>query len=80
MIALAENERLDAARRKLFAFRTDTDDFQTYAREVYWLCRTRSSDSDFSLARMEKELGVRGTFRNANTVRKMAARYASPRT
>lgn len=62
----------DAAQAKLLSFRSAVDDFHTHGREVYWLCRVRSSDSEFSLAKFEKALGVRATFRNVTTVRKIA--------
>jgi uncharacterized protein (DUF1697 family) len=61
------------ARRKLSAFRTKVDEFHAHRREIYWLCRTRASESEFSLARFEKECGVRATLRNANTVRRIVA-------
>ena len=60
------------AQAKLMAFRSAVDDFHIHDREVYWLCRIRSSDSDFSLARFEKVLGIRATFRNITTARKIA--------
>lgn len=67
----------DDSRTKLMKFRTDIDDFHTYGREIYWLCRSRQSDSTFSNASLEKALGLRATFRGVNTVKKMAARYCS---
>jgi hypothetical protein len=42
---------------------------------VYWLCRIRSSDSTFSGGVFEKSLGLKATFRNMTTVRKIAALY-----
>ncbi len=63
------------AERKLLSFRTDVDDFRVRRREIYWLRRIRSSESEFSLARLEKELGNQATFRNSTTVRKIAAKY-----
>jgi hypothetical protein len=47
------------AERKLLSFRTDVDDFRVHGREIYWLCGIRSSESEFSLARLEKELAFR---------------------
>ena len=49
---------------KVLSFRTPVDDFHVHGREIYWLCRIRSSELGFSLARLEKALGVQGTFRN----------------
>ncbi|MFA6954682.1 MAG: DUF1697 domain-containing protein [Thermoanaerobaculia bacterium] len=63
--------------RALMAFRTDVDDFRVHEREVYWSCAIRSSDSTFSLARFERALKIEASFRNVNTVRKMAEKYAS---
>ncbi|MCL5994471.1 MAG: DUF1697 domain-containing protein [Chloroflexi bacterium] len=66
------------AGQKLLAYRTEMDDFHIHAREVYWLCRTRSSESAFSGALLEKTIGLPATMRNITTVRKLAAAYASP--
>jgi uncharacterized protein (DUF1697 family) len=65
----------DAA-TKLSALKTDADDFRLAGREVYWLCRTRQSQSTFSNAVLEKTLGLRSTLRGAPTLWKMAAKYA----
>lgn len=68
----------DEARRRLLAFRNETDDFHVNGREVYWLCRTKMSESAFSGAVLEKTLGTPATVRNATTVRKLAAKYPPP--
>ncbi len=52
-----------------------TDEFHFHQRELYWLCRTRLSDSAFSGARLEKLLGLRVTLRNANTINRLIAKY-----
>jgi uncharacterized protein (DUF1697 family) len=65
----------DAAIVKLMALRTDIDDFHAHGREVYWLCRKKQSESKFSNAVFERALRVNATFRGAETVRKMAAKY-----
>jgi uncharacterized protein (DUF1697 family) len=57
-------------------FRTPTDELAVSGREVWWLCRIRSSDSDFSGGKLEKALGLRATFRNLTTVRAVAARLS----
>jgi uncharacterized protein (DUF1697 family) len=67
-----------AAQQKLMAFRTDLDDFHCHKREIYWLCRTKSSDSMFSGALLEKTIGMPATLRNATTVQKLAAKYPAP--
>lgn len=68
---------LPAEKRMVASFKSDVDDFLVHQREIYWQCRIRSSESEFSLARLEKALGVQATFRNSTTVRKIAARYGS---
>ena len=64
-----------AAQQKLLDYRSALDDFQVHGREVYWLCRTRMSDSTFSGALLEKVIGMLATMRNATTVCKLAAKY-----
>lgn len=60
---------------KLFAFRTEVDDFNVVGREIYWACRTRSSDSKFNNAVMERRLGISATWRGINTVRRLVDKY-----
>lgn len=62
-----------AEQRSVMGLAEGTDDFAFNAREMYWRRRARISDSKFSLARLEKLLGVSATFRNITTVRKLAA-------
>lgn len=65
-----------AAEKSVMALKTGIDDFHVHGREVYWLCKTKQSDSKFSYARFEKILNARATWRNINTVRRLAAKYA----
>jgi uncharacterized protein (DUF1697 family) len=64
------------AKKKLLSLAGATDDFAINGCEVYWLCRTRFSDSAVSGALLEKTLGQRATFRNMNTVARIAAKYS----
>src|SRR5262245_4393048 len=67
---------LDAeARKTLMTLRTPIDDFHVHGREVYWLCRRRQSESTFSNAVFERMLRTKATFRGANTIARLAARY-----
>jgi uncharacterized protein (DUF1697 family) len=66
----------DAAKEKLLALSTKTDVFQLNNREVFWLLRTRFSDSEFSGGKLEKTLGLPVTLRNSTTVKKIAAKYS----
>lgn len=66
------------AQEKLKTFQTAVDEFHVCppdGREVYWLCRKKFSESEFSGARLEKTIGLPATIRNITTVRKLAAKY-----
>jgi uncharacterized protein (DUF1697 family) len=63
------------AKQKVLSLAGATDDFAVHEREVYWLCRARFSESPISGALLEKTLGTPATFRNVNTVRRIAAKY-----
>ncbi len=65
----------DEAREKLLDLASEVDDFHVCGREVYWLCRTKMSESRFSGAQLEKTFGMRATFRNSTTVKKIALKY-----
>jgi uncharacterized protein (DUF1697 family) len=77
-IAFLKASPTGEAQQKLLAFRTEIDDFHSHGREVYWLCRTRMSDSTFSGALLEKTIGMPATMRNVTTIKKLAAKYAAP--
>jgi len=74
LVAFLSSPPSGEAAKNLMAFRSETDDFHLSDREVYWLCRTRISDSRFSGARLEKIVGMRATLRNMTTVRKLAGK------
>jgi uncharacterized protein (DUF1697 family) len=74
-VAFLPGALADAARERLMAFRSAANDFHAHERQVYWLCRTRFSDSAFSGALLEKAVGVPATVRNVTTLRKLAAKY-----
>jgi uncharacterized protein (DUF1697 family) len=63
------------AQSRVLGYPSKTDEFRFHQRELYWLCRTRLSDSEFSGARLEKLLGLRMTVRNANTIHRLVAKY-----
>jgi uncharacterized protein (DUF1697 family) len=63
------------AEEALLAHASDSDAFHVEGREVYWLSRITQSRSTFSGARAEKILGMPATFRNVNTVKRLAAKY-----
>ncbi len=65
----------EQALQKLLALASPLNQFHADGREVYWLCRTRFSDSGISGAQVEKALGMPVTIRNSSTVKKIAEKY-----
>jgi uncharacterized protein (DUF1697 family) len=74
-IAFLPAQPSSTARNKLLALRTPIDDVHVHEREIYWFCRTKSSESTISGALLEKTIGMPATMRNVTTVRKLAAKY-----
>ena len=75
-IAFLANPPADPAMQKLLALASPVNQFHASGREIYWLCRTKFSDSGFSGAQLEKALGMPATIRNSSTVKKIAEKYA----
>ncbi len=65
----------DHMQKAVSALSTETDDIRAHGREIYWVLRTRFSDSKVSGALLERALGSRATFRNINTVRRLLQKY-----
>ncbi len=61
----------------LLTYRNEMDDLAVYNREVYWLPRTNQLDSPVSKVGLEKIIKTKATIRGINTVRKLAAKYAT---
>lgn len=66
----------DDVHARIAAFDSDVSTFRVHGREIYWGCRTRTSDSGFSGAKFERAIGMPTTFRNITTVRKLAGQAA----
>lgn len=65
-----------AVSQKMAALATDVDELKVTGREVYWLLHTNFSDSKISSAILERTLGMKATFRNINTVRRILKKYS----
>lgn len=78
-IGLLQSEPTPEKRDRLINAGTASDEFHLNGRELYWLRRGASSESEFSGAKLEKTLGLATTIRNMNTLRRLAAKYP-PRT
>ena len=74
-VGFVERPLKAADARAVMAFKTEFDDFRVKGREVYWLRKTRQTDSPFKYVSLEKKLKVRVTFRGFNTVARLAAKH-----
>lgn len=74
-IAFLKNPPSNEVKQKILALSTEVDSFYISKQELYWLCRTKISDSKISGALLEKTLGNQITVRNLNTVTKIASKY-----
>src|SRR2546421_4698891 len=75
-IGFLADEPNEEARRKVLSLTTAVDDFHIRGRELYWLCRTKISESEVSGSMLQKALGMVTTLRNSTTVKKIAAKYS----
>lgn len=66
-----------AAAESLFALKTEFDHFHLHARELYWCSRAKQSESTFSNRVCERAILCPTTFRNLNTIARLAAKYPS---
>ncbi|GMW01663.1 MAG: hypothetical protein AMXMBFR84_28000 [Candidatus Hydrogenedentota bacterium] len=71
---LAEPLSLEST-KAILALKTDSDYFHVHGTEIYWVCKTKQSDSTFSNAAFERITKTKATFRGMNTVRRLAAKY-----
>jgi len=65
-------------RDKLYTNNSSDNHFFILDQEVYWLCRTRFSDSIFTGAQLEKTLGMQATIRSRTTLQKLVTKYVHP--
>jgi uncharacterized protein (DUF1697 family) len=61
----------------LTKLRGEVDEFHLRDREIYWLRRKKLTDPAYPAPALEKALKLVMTSRNANTVRKISAKYPS---
>ena len=74
-IGFTTEKPTDESKKKLMSCATKYDEFHIYGREIYWLCRKKFSDSEFSGGKLEKILDMKMTIRNSTTVKKLVALY-----
>lgn len=76
-VGLLPDKPSAAARQALAGCHTETDDFCMHGRELYWLCRTRVSESSVTGKQLERAIGMPFTMRNITTLRRLSAKYPS---
>jgi uncharacterized protein (DUF1697 family) len=74
-IGLVRDDLAQTSIETILTFNSDIDEFRVEGREVYWLCRTKQSDSTFSNAVLERKLKQKSTWRGANTLQRLAKKY-----
>jgi uncharacterized protein (DUF1697 family) len=74
-VGFAQDRPSPAAVNKLLAMQTKVDELRIDGREIYWLARKNIAESTISMAAIEKAAETRLTFRNLNTVKRLAAKY-----
>ena len=65
-----------AAQKSVFALADDTNEFDIHGRELYWLIRSKFSESKITGNKLERLLQMPTTLRNVTTVRRIAAKLA----
>lgn len=75
-IMLMAQTPADDLHHQLAAFETPLDAFHVHDREIYWLCRAKTTESLVNWALAGKTISLPPvTVRNATTIRKLAAKY-----
>ena len=65
------------AQRQVASLSNNVDMLVADGREIYWRARKGFAESTISYAVVEKLLKTEATFRNVNTIRRMAAKYCA---
>ena len=66
-----------AALTALLGFNSVAETFRAHEREIYMLMHTPVTNSKFSITKFEKAIGAGTTFRNMNTMERLAKKYPS---
>jgi uncharacterized protein (DUF1697 family) len=59
----------------LKSLESEIDDFETHKSEVYWLCKTKQSQSTFSGNLFEKKIKMPVTFRGIKTIERLLKKF-----
>lgn len=74
-VGFLESPPSSAAQQSLLSWQTGNDAFHVNGREVYWLSRTKQSESPFFKIGFERILKARATVRQLTTIRALVAKH-----
>jgi len=74
-VGFLKREAAPPAITAMQSLQTAIDELRLHGREVYWLARKNIAESSITGAAVEKALQTPVTFRNINTVRRLAVKY-----
>lgn len=74
-VGFLESPPSSAAQQSLLSLQTANDAFHVNGREVYWLSRTKQSESPFFKVGFERVLKTRATVRQLTTIRALVAKH-----
>ncbi len=74
-VIFLRNRPTEMVEQAFRALDTDNDETRVGKREVYWLRRARSKDSEAFGVKIGRLLGVETTVRNMNTVQRIVEKY-----
>ena len=69
-----------AGQKAMTNFDTDCESFRLNGSELFMLLHTSVINSKFSITKFEKAIGVSTTFRNVNTMERLARKYPAKET
>ncbi len=75
-VGFLRDELPATAAKKIESLRTPRDELRVDGRQLYWLCRGKTTDSLIGWQEMCKVIAISCTMRNMKSVRKLAARLA----
>ncbi len=64
-----------SALKRMREFDSEADRFASSGREFYWASQTKQSESPFFKVKFERTFGTDVTFRNMNTMERLATKY-----
>ena len=74
-VIFARNAPPPDGKRRLLALNNEIDELAVHGRDILWLCRRHLGESTLEGGALDRTCTLEATVRNANTVRRIAAKY-----